>query len=557
MQGTNNQIINVLIVDDDEEDYFIVKKILNKESKRTYKVKWSSNYQESLDLITNGNFDVFLVDYRLGGESGLDLIKDAKAKNIEKPFILLTGQGGNEIDEKALRIGVNDYFDKDKILSYSGLLERSVRYAIEHHKNITEIRNLNLELEKRVGSRTKELSETVKALENSNKKLEQEILMKRMAEKALVDNQVFISAIVKNFPNGMIAVLNRNLNFIFAEGKELENLNYSEGDLLGKSIFSFLDLKKEHLKSDIQKQFKSSFRGVNNLIEIAVRNHYYEVYVLPLSDPDHSISKILVVFQNISHRKQAEQEIQKSLEKEKELNELKSRFVSMASHEFRTPLATILSSTSLIEKYQVNIDEKIKKHTSRIRNSINNLTQILNDFLSLSKLEEGKIQNIPCKFNFKEFCDTIIEEMTILLKENQKLQYDYKINNSLGEVYLDKQLVRNIIYNLVSNAIKYSGNDGEIIIDFQLEEKEKTIVIKVTDNGIGIPKEEQTQMFERFFRAKNATNIQGTGLGLNIVKKYVDLLNGDITYESEQNKGSKFIVKIPCHEKQAILKSKY
>jgi PAS domain S-box-containing protein len=536
--------IKVLIVDDDEEDFFIIKKLLNKEKNRNYFVQWSSNYKESLELILNDDFDVFLIDYRLGGKSGLELIKESKEKLADKPFILLTGQGSEDIDEIALKLGVSDYFDKDKIFAFPGLLDRSIRYTIEHYKNIEKIKELNTELENRVKERTEELSNTVKALEESSAKLELEFQNKKMAEKALIENQVFISAIVRNFPNGMIVVLNRSLDFIFADGKELQNLGISEKDLMGKSFLNFISSQNEEIKSQFHSKLKESIRGKNTFQEIFFRNTFFEVYTLPLRESDHSISKILVVFQNINNRKQAEQEIQKSLEKEKELNELKSRFVSMASHEFRTPLATILSSTTLISKYQEsNADERIKKHISRIKSSVNNLTQILNDFLSLSKLEEGKIQNIPTKFKIKEFCKEIIEEINFLMKEDQELVESLKCENDDFEIFLDKQLIRNVIYNLLSNAIKYSDNQDKIF--FTLNQKEKSIEFIIKDQGIGIPMEEQNQMFERFFRAKNAVNIQGTGLGLNIVKKYIDLMNGEISFESEANVGTTFKVEIP------------
>ncbi|MFK7953389.1 MAG: ATP-binding protein [Ekhidna sp.] len=236
----------------------------------------------------------------------------------------------------------------------------------------------------------------------------------------------------------------------------------------------------------------------------------------------------------------AEQEILTSLEKEKELGELKSRFVSMASHEFRTPLTTILSSANLITKYPENDQQPSReKHADRIRSSVQNLTTILNDFLSLEKLEKG-IHTIDKTFiKLDGLIDELSDEMT--LKKGQSINY----TSSDLSIHTDKHILKNILINLISNASKYSGESDEVRIETSSDEE--SVIISVIDRGIGIPKEEQKNIFERFFRAGNATNIQGTGLGLNIVKKYADLIESQIIFESEENQGSTFSVAIPSN----------
>ncbi|MBK6902704.1 MAG: PAS domain-containing sensor histidine kinase [Saprospirales bacterium] len=239
-------------------------------------------------------------------------------------------------------------------------------------------------------------------------------------------------------------------------------------------------------------------------------------------------------------------EIQKALEKEKELSELKSRFVSMASHEFRTPLSTILSSISLLSRYtETSQQDKRDKHINRIKSSVRNLTGILNDFLSLSKLEEGKIENLPSEFDIGELCPEVIDEIQGLLKDGQEI-----VHEGLGSplfVRWDKRLVKNILFNLLSNAIKYSDEGKKIFMKERLEED--FFLIDIVDKGIGIPDADQPYLFTRFFRAANATNIQGTGLGLNIVKRYIDLVGGSITFESQLNEGTIFTVCLPLLQK--------
>jgi len=238
----------------------------------------------------------------------------------------------------------------------------------------------------------------------------------------------------------------------------------------------------------------------------------------------------------------SEQELRRAYEKEKELSELKSRFVSMASHEFRTPLSAVLSSADLIEVYtKEEQQDKRLRHTNRIKASVANLTGILNDFLSLSKLEEGKVGVQPVQFQLFEFIEETTEELTGLLKPGQHILNDLPTADI--SLYLDRKVLKNILFNLISNAIKYSDPDTQI--NCQLLVRHNMLHIAVKDQGIGIPKEEQQYVFTRFFRAHNAENIQGTGLGLNIVKRYVELMGGNINFESDLGTGTTFRCVIP------------
>ncbi len=235
----------------------------------------------------------------------------------------------------------------------------------------------------------------------------------------------------------------------------------------------------------------------------------------------------------------SKEELTKSLDKEKELGDLKSRFVSMASHEFRTPLSTILSSASLVSKYTESEDqEKRDKHVNRIKSSVNNLTDLLNEFLSIGKIEEGKIVAHFSEFDIAENIELVCNEMQNHSKDEQKIIY-----NHIGEnkVFLDPSLLRNILINLLSNAIKFSHHTGKILV--QSNVNNKSIILSIKDSGIGISKDDQEHLFERFFRAANVTNIQGTGLGLHIVGKYVEIMNGHIDFISELEKGTEFIIK--------------
>jgi PAS domain S-box-containing protein len=237
----------------------------------------------------------------------------------------------------------------------------------------------------------------------------------------------------------------------------------------------------------------------------------------------------------------SKEQLSLALASEKELNDMKSRFVTMASHEFRTPLSTILSSISLVNKYEHGENtEKVEKHVQRIKSAVTNMTLILNDFLSAEKLEEGKVLVRLEDGSLPELTAAIINEVAGILKTGQKIDYQHEGDST---ACFDKQIMRNILLNLVSNAIKFSPENKPIKVRTQISEQQ--INIQVSDQGIGIPKEEQEHLFERFFRSKNATNIQGTGLGLNIVAKYLEVLGGKISFNSELEKGTAFHITVP------------
>jgi two-component system sensor kinase FixL len=297
-------------------------------------------------------------------------------------------------------------------------------------------------------------------------------------------------------------------------------------------------LKGRMNPNDLERSIRYSIQNAKNIQEIQKLNIELEERVQRrTSELFEAIKKLE---ETNKKQRQAEAEVRKALEKERELNELKSRFVTIASHEFRTPLSTILSSASLVSKYnEIGGKEKIEKHVQRIKSSVTNLTGILNDFLSLSKLEEGIVSNHPSEFNMKELTEEVKEEMHGMIKENQEIHYEH---TGPEMVFLDKQIMRNILINLVSNAIKYSEKGP---IDINSEVMDSMIHIRIKDQGIGIPEEDKPFLFTRFFRANNSGNVQGTGLGLNIVKRYVELLNGSLNYDSELGKGTTFKIVIP------------
>lgn len=244
----------------------------------------------------------------------------------------------------------------------------------------------------------------------------------------------------------------------------------------------------------------------------------------------------------ISKRLEAENRIKNALQKERELNDLKTKFLSMVSHEFKTPLSGILTSATLAGKYtRENQQDKRDRHLRTIKSKVKYLNDILTDFLSLEKIESGKVSYSFTQFPLSKVINEVIYESNMVLKNGQNIKYPENIDGI--EIYFDEKILTLALTNLVNNAIKYSEENSEINIQFDQDESD--FYIAIIDEGIGIPKEEQKFIFDRYFRAENALIAEGTGIGLNIIKNHLENLQGDISFKSIENKGSTFTLRIP------------
>ena len=259
-------------------------------------------------------------------------------------------------------------------------------------------------------------------------------------------------------------------------------------------------------------------------------------------DPDDLSKGTIWTFLDITDHKRAEEEIRKSLAKERELNELKSRFVAMTSHEFRTPLATILSSAELLERYadRLPAEDKDDLHRS-IRASVERMTKMLDNVLTIGKAEANMLQFSPAPTDLAAFCEQLADEMRLSAGERYTLEFSYE--GPHDAVRVDEKLLRHALSNLLSNAFKYSPDGGKV--DFRVQVGLREARFDVQDHGIGIPPEDQARLFETFHRARNVGSIAGTGLGLAIVKKSLDLHGGTVVVESNPGAGTLFRVTIP------------
>lgn len=252
----------------------------------------------------------------------------------------------------------------------------------------------------------------------------------------------------------------------------------------------------------------------------------------------------------VKKRKEAENKIKESLRIERELNELKTKFLSLVSHEFKTPLSGILTSATLTGKYtQTDQQEKRDKHLKTIKSKVKYLNNILNDFLSIERLESGKASYKFSTFPLSKVINEVIYDANMLLKDGQLINYPQNIDGIT--INFDEKILELILTNLLINALKYSSENTTI--DVEVVSEEKYLIINIVDEGMGIPEKEQKFIFSRYFRAENALLNQGTGIGLNIVKSHLENLGGTITFTSEENVGSKFTINIPTKDNKKLL----
>ncbi len=334
----------------------------------------------------------------------------------------------------------------------------------------------------------------------------------------------------------------RNTGYSHAEFKEMTPLDINtkfEKSGFQKLVAPLLDKKQGKVK------FESIHRRKNGTT--------YPVEVQLQSSIMGNRQVIVAIVIDLTERKSYTEKLEKTVEertkrltsalvREKELNELKTRFLSLVSHEFKTPLSSILTSITLLGKYTLSEQQdKRDKHVATIRSKVKYLDNILNDFLSVERLDSGKYHYKVETFPISKIVNEVVYDANMLLKNGQKIRYPENIDDLV--IRFDEKTLELVLSNLIHNAIKYSPEDSTI--DLQVAKTGSSWVLQVVDMGIGIPKNDQKHIFDRYFRAENALLTQGTGIGLNIARQHLENLGAILEFSSEEGKGSTFTVKIP------------
>ena len=371
--------------------------------------------------------------------------------------------------------------------------------------------------------------------------------------------------------NHLIKIFNDSLNEVYVF--DAETLHYTHANFGAQRGSGYklkelvkmtpLELMTELSKKEFKKRVQSILVNSRKKIEFETiqcrkdgSSYPVEVHMQASSLDQRTL--IVAIIMDISHRKDYTQKLEnkvlerteqlrEALSKEKELGELKTKFLSMVSHEFKTPLSAILTSATLVGKYkEAEQQQRREKHLNSIAAEVRHLTAILDDFLSVERLEEGKEVYKFSEFYLSKVVNEVIYSANMLLKTGQKIEYPLNIEEV--KVYQDEKIVALTLTNLLHNAIKYSPENTTIQLGVELGGD--YLKFRIADEGCGIPKADQKHIFERYFRAENVLTTQGTGIGLNIVKSHLENLGGQISFESEENKGSVFTAMLPLRSEE-------
>lgn len=369
-----------------------------------------------------------------------------------------------------------------------------------------------------------------------------DITEQKRFEEVLRNSRNFLDRII-NASADPIFVKDQNHRFILLNDAFCRFTGFKKEVMTGKTDHDFFPKAEANIFVENDKKvFLSGRENINE--EIITDSSGIEHFIVTRKTLyyDESGEKYLVgTIREETVRKQMEINLRKAFEREKELNEMKSRFVSTVSHEYRTPLTSILSSAELLELFGTQMtSEKRSEHYTKIKNAVDYMIEMLDDVLVINRAESGRLEFKPENIELVEFCQKLINEIIVT---STRYEIHFSSEKPPVEVLLDRKLLRYIIVNLLSNALKYSQKGTPI--KFIMKSDEENISIDIIDMGIGIPLADQSRLFEPFFRAKNAANIPGTGLGLSIVKNCVTMLNGDISFESSAEAGTRFSVLLP------------
>lgn len=524
----------ILIVEDNIDNLNILSEMLNE---RAYIVRRAINGSIALRSINQVSPDLILLDILLPDLSGYDLCQQLKANDqtCDIPIIFISALSDPHEKVKAFEMGGSDYITKP--FATAEVFAR-IQNQLQLKAAKAEIKALNLELEERVQARTTQLAKAKATLEQQFEEL-------NWADQALKDSESRFRTLIENTSDIVLLVTSVGIVHYISPSIH-RNLGFFPTDLLQQPLKHWIHPTDQ---PQLMQMLKDSLTltGRSMTTELRWKTHggtwvVFEVIAQHFAD-NTGFSGVALNARDISERQRMEA-IQQALQQEQKLSQMKLRFFSMTSHEFRTPLSVIQIAAELLEN-SVSEGKTAKniRNIHRIKSIVQHLTDMLSNILDIARMEAQKLEIKPTPFHLKTFCSDLLEELESTYQGESRIQFRFL--GKIDLVELDEQLLHKILSNLLVNALKYS-NPGQKV-EFQVNQQEEQVEFEIVDQGIGIPVELHPHLFEPFQRGENVGKIEGSGLGLAIVKKCVDSLHGQISFTSTEQKGTTFVVILPTH----------
>jgi PAS domain S-box-containing protein len=491
--------IKILLVEDNPADADLLAELLEVSGGVQWELVSVEFLHEAIAHLCKQPFDIVLLDLSLPDSRGLETLTSLREVAPDTAMVVMTGLDDEAIALEAVRLGAQDYIVKGQITTQ--LLTRTIRYAIER-------------------------SQTFQMLRESERRF-----------RAIFDSSFQLTKLLT--PAGIVLEINQTaLEFT---GIRLQNI--VGRPIWEQPIWELSPNAKEQLKEAIaQACLGEFFRSEMDLLGTGGKIVTVDFSLKPVKNETGQVLLLIAEARDISDRKRAEAEILKTLAREKELSELRAKFVTMVSHEFRTPLTTIQFSAGLLQDYssQWSMEKKLT-HFVRIQLAIKRMTELLEDILVIGKIEANTLQFQPVSLNLELFCRQLVEEQQ--LNDSNQHPIALIVEGGNTDAQMDEKLLRQMLGNLISNALKYSTAGTSV--DLHLKCQNGEVVFQIKDRGIGIPQADQERILETFYRATNVGTISGTGLGLAIVKRAVELHSGNLAINSQEGTGTTFTITLP------------
>lgn len=523
----------VLMIDDDNDDFLIVEDMLLQAQGAKYDLHWAGDFHSGLKEIQSDHYDAVLVDYDLGGRTGLEVIREANAGGYLSPFILYTGRGSYEVDIEAMTAGATMYLTKGEANPL--LLERAIRYAIEIKQKEQRLRANEVQLQ------------------NTNSLLERELVERKRAEQRIAAEQAWFritlasigDAVITTDPKGLVTSLNSTAEHLTgwtsqaAVGQPMEKIFSIINELTGQKV-------DDPVGEVMQSGLVVGLAERTALVKRDGRLIPVEDSAAPIQDGDGEILGVVMVFRDVTEKRKIEQALADYAEKLERSNRELEQFAYVASHDLQEPLRKIRRFGELLSGLLGNaLEEKPKDYLERMTSAADRMQEMIDDLLELSRVNSQGGDFI--KVDLAEVAAEIVSNLETRIQAAQgQVALD-----PLPAIEADPIQMRQLLQNLIGNAIKYHkpGVPPRVRVSAQANPPKNgngaTVTIQVEDNGIGFDEAQAERIFQPFQRLHGRGEYEGTGIGLSICRKIVERHKGRITAHSRPGEGSTFIITLP------------